>query len=63
MSDAVNEKNDLNESVKGAISYIEEKQKIRKSVVWGGLAKFVTVLGWIQYAVVWILFFAGVAES
>ena len=48
---------------RSAGKYIEEKQKIRKSVVWGGLAKFVTVLGWIQYAVVWIMFFAGVAES
>ena len=28
MSDAANEKNDLNESVKGAINYIEEKEKI-----------------------------------
>ena len=27
MSDAANEKNDLNESVKGAINYIEEKEK------------------------------------
>jgi len=27
MSDAANEKNDLNESAKGAINYIEEKEK------------------------------------
>jgi len=33
MSDAVNEKNDLNESVKGAISYIEEKQKTTQGSV------------------------------
>ena len=47
---------------RSAGKYILEKQKAEKSVVWGGLAKFVTVLGWIQYAVVWIMFFIGVAE-
>jgi len=33
MSDAVNEKNDLNESVKGAVSYIEEKHKTTQGSV------------------------------
>ena len=48
---------------RSADKYIVEKQKAKKSVVWGGLAKFITVLGWIQYAAVWIMFFIGVAES
>ncbi len=48
---------------RSADKYIVEKQKAKKSVVWGGIAKFVTVLGWIQYAAVWIMFFIGVAES
>ena len=33
MSDAANKKNDLNESVKGAINYIEEKEKIAQDSV------------------------------
>tara|TARA_B100001123_G_scaffold402869_1_gene490819 strand:- start:456 stop:1238 length:783 start_codon:yes stop_codon:yes gene_type:complete len=48
---------------RSAGKYILEKQKAKKSVAWGGLAKFVTVLGWIQYAAVWIMFFIGVAEG
>ena len=48
---------------RSADKYIIEKQKEKKSVVWGGLAKFVTVLGWIQYAAVWIMFFIGVADG
>ncbi len=48
---------------RSAGKYILEKQKAKKTVAWGGLAKFVTVLGWIQYAAVWIIFFIGVAEG
>ena len=48
---------------RSADKYIVKKQKAKKSVVWGGIAKFVTVLGWIQYAAVWIMFFIGVAEG
>ena len=46
-----------------ANKYILDKQKEKKSVVWGGLAKFMTVLGWIQYAAIWIGFFYALGQG
>ena len=46
-----------------ANKYILDKQKEKKSVMWGGLAKFMTVLGWIQYAVIWIGFFYALGQG
>ena len=46
-----------------ANKYILDKQKEKKSVVWGGLARFMTVLGWIQYAGIWIGFFYAMGQG
>ena len=48
---------------RSANKYILDKQKEKKSVMWGGLAKFMTVLGWIQYAVIWIGFFYALGQG
>jgi len=54
MSDAVNEKNDLNESVKGAVSYIEEKHKTTQGSVIHPNVIMTGINIWWEYNEIWL---------